>query len=594
MNRYITGLLSVITVLAAAGCQTSTTSGSDPQPDSTARSFPPPSAHADAAATAEPVAVTVVEGAKHDSLNVFPVDFGDAPLIDATHRLVPQERGLDKRPAGTKLAFATQPSGTLVLYDSTGSYGWLGELFAIASLNLASHFGPTDSKPVAQYVAGDMAPYKAVIYVGSTYGETLPVAFLDDVLAGTVPVIWLYDNIWQLANRSATFITDYGFNPWAFDISTIDTVTYKATALTRDGNNGGGIMQFNPLDAVKVTVLATAKRADGTELPWAIRAKNLTYVGEMPFSYIDFNDRYLAFCDLLFDTLAPTQKTRHRALLRIEDINPTTSPTAFRAEVDYLFANGVPFAVAVVPMYLDPQGLFNGGKSQALRWVDRPLMLAELKYAATHGGSLIMHGYSHQFGNSFNPYNGVTADDFEFFQTHVDPVTDNVIYDGPVPGDSPAWALGRINAAFAAFAAAGLAAPTVFEYPHYAGSPVDSVTISGIIGTAYHRGLYFGGDLGTVPSSPNHRLGQFFPYTVTDVYGWYVLPENIGNFEPLPYNNHPARLPADLIASAKSNLVIRDGFASFFFHPYYSLANLKAIVTGIKAAGYTFVSIDSL
>ena len=56
MNRYITGLLSVITVLAAAGCQTSTTSGSDPQPDSTARSFPPPSAHADAAATAEPVA----------------------------------------------------------------------------------------------------------------------------------------------------------------------------------------------------------------------------------------------------------------------------------------------------------------------------------------------------------------------------------------------------------------------------------------------------------------------------------------------------------------------------------------------------------
>ena len=45
---------------------------------------------------------------------------------------------------------------------------------------------------------------------------------------------------------------------------------------------------------------------------------------------------------------------------------------------------------------------------------------------------------------------------------------------------------------------------------------------------------------------------------------------------------------------AKANLVVRDGFASFYFHPFYDIAMLKQIVTGIKQAGYTFVSADDL
>jgi hypothetical protein len=34
------------------------------------------------------------------------------------------------------------------------------------------------------------------------------------------------------------------------------------------------------------------------------------------------------------------------------------------------------------------------------------------------------------------------------------------------------------------------------------------------------------------------------------------------------FNNHPPRLPADIFASADRNLVVRDGMASFFYHPY--------------------------
>jgi uncharacterized protein YdaL len=560
-----------------------------------------PSAAASSAASAsapaaQPIPVTIVGNPGQGTINPFPADLGQSPLIDPTHRLVPQVRGSDKRPAelATISEFAVVPNGALILYDTTGAYGWLGELYGIAAVTLANHFGTTASKPVANYVAGDMAKYQAVIYIGSTYDEPLPVAFLDDVLSGSVPVIWIYDNIWQLANRSTTFTTTYGYNPWAFDVSAISTVTYKGTDLTRYGANAAGIMQFSPFDATKVTTLATATRADGTTLPWAVRSANLTYIGEIPFSYIDHNDRYLAMCDLLFDALAPTAATQHRALVRLEDVSPNDDATEFRAMVDYFYKNAIPFSVATIPLYKDPLGYYNGGKAETIKWTDRKPMLTQMKYATSHGGTLILHGYTHQFGAQYNPYSGVTADDFEFFTAHVDATTNNVVYDGAVPGDSASWALGRVNSGLKELKNAGLATPVIFEYPHYAGSSVDSKAIKAVIPTANHRGLFFGGDLGLTAANPSHSIGMFFPYTVTDVYGWKIKPENLGNYEPEAYNNHPPRLSADLILTAQKNLVIRDGVASFFFHPGYPLTELQTIVTGVQAAGYKFVSISTL
>lgn len=522
-----------------------------------------------------------------ETLNTFPTFVG----------VVPQERGQDLRPPEMPppdhkaTTTTTVPTGTLVLYDKTGPYGWLGELYGIAAVTLAGHFGTVASKPVASYTVGDLAKYKAVIYVGSTYDEPLPVGFLDDVLksSGTTQVLWMYDNIWQLANRSTNFVGTYGYNPYLFDTATVTTVSYKGTDLARDPLNGGGLMTFNQLDATKVTTLATARKSTGATLPWAVRSKNLTYFTEIPFAYIGPNDRYLAFCDLLYDALAPTTAVRHRALVRLEDVSPAEDPVAFKAIVDYLYGAGVPFSVALIPTYTDPLGYYNGGKPQTLKWSDRPQMKAAITYATSRGGTLVLHGYTHQFGNKYNPYSAVSADDFEFFAAHVD-AANNVVYDGGVAGDSATYALGRVSSGLSAVATAGFAAPTIFEFPHYAGSPTDARAIRGKFGTVYHRGLYFSGGLGLNAENLTHMIGLYYPYTVTDIYGFKVLPENLGNYEPEAYNNHPPRLAADLVATAKKNLVVRDGVASFFFHPYYPLSELKAIVQGVKALGYTFVA----
>src|SRR5690349_6464078 len=86
---------------------------------------------------------------------------------------------------GNAVTGAIGTGRTLVLYDNTGPYGWLGETYAQQTVNLVSHFNAWTAHPVGLYTAGELNAYNAVIYVGSTYDEPVPVAFLDDVTAST-------------------------------------------------------------------------------------------------------------------------------------------------------------------------------------------------------------------------------------------------------------------------------------------------------------------------------------------------------------------------------------------------------------------------
>ncbi|WP_067509330.1 DUF2334 domain-containing protein [Actinoplanes sp. TFC3] len=500
-------------------------------------------------------------------------------------------------PAVTKSGKAAPGGGTaktLVLYDTTGDYGWMGEVYATQTANLASHFGSWTAAPVAGYKAGDLSSYTSIVYVGSTYDEALPPAFLDDIMRTTKPVTWVFDNIWQLTAKDPTFAATHGFTSGALDFADVSEVDYKGKKLTRDTTGKSGIMNLSVSDPSKVKTLASAVRPDGTTFPWAVQSANFTYVGEIPFTYVTHDDRYLAFADLLFDSLGDTgvSRERHRGLVRIEDVGPDSDPDELKAVADYLYSQKVPFSVAVYPRYRDPKGVQNG-KAQDYTLVNKPKVVSALKYLQQRGGTLIMHGYTHQFGAVANPYDGQSANDFEFYSAHVDSAN-NVIYDGPVPGDSAAYTTARIAASGLTFALAGLGVPSTFEPPHYAASAVDYQAINSVMGKRYDRGLYFPGVLTGAKFDYSRQFGQFFPYAVRDVYGSVVIPENIGNVEPDAFNNHPARLPADLLASAERNLVVRDGVASFFYHPYLGTDYLKTLVTGIKAQGYTFVTGDSM
>jgi uncharacterized protein YdaL len=488
---------------------------------------------------------------------------------------------------------------TLILYDSTGPWAWLGEAYAVQAGNLASHGSAYVMHPVAAYTAGEMSAYTGVIYVGSTYDEPIPVAFLDDVLAGSKPVLWMAHNIWQLTARAPSFQATYGWNWVQYDFGAATTVRYENTDLGRDPlATPSGLMITAITNPAIASAPAIATGSAAGPINWATKAKNLTYIGEIPFSYVDHGDRYLAAADLISHVSNPAMADRKRALVRIEDVGPDADPAELRAVADYLYAQKVPFTIAVYPRFENPLGAENNGVPEAANLAQKPQVVNALRYMTQRGGTILMHGYTHQFGKAINPYDGRSGNDFEFYTAHVD-ANNSVIYDGPVPGDSASWAQGRLNSASTAFALAGFAKPAIFEPPHYAASAVDYQVIQQNFGKRYDRGLYFGGycpngACGTGTPQYDKIYGQYFPYLVRDIYGSVVAPEAVGNVEPEPFNNHPARLPADLIKTANQLKVVDDGVASFFYHPYLGTGYLQQTVSGLKSAGYTFASVATV
>jgi uncharacterized protein YdaL len=536
---------------------------------------------------------------------------------------------------GTPVPGAPDPT-TLVLYDSTNTYGWLGELYGIGAGNLASHFGTITAEPVVNYQAGQVNNYTATVYLGSTYNEPLPTTFLNDVLSTTHPVIWADDNVWQLSGTEGSsadhaFISKYGWDPSSsyFDSSdNVATVSYKGQGFSRNLlNTASGILAPHITNATAVSVLAQANctsssrapvncaaiaQSSGTSFPWALRSANLTYVGEIPFSYTSETDRYVAFSDLLFAAETPAAPVLHQAIVRLEDVSPISDPTALRRYADYLSGKNIPFSVNVIPEYTDPNGFFTGGIAQTLTLAQAPAVVSALKYIQTKGGTLNQEGYTHQYSNLANPYNGVSGDDAEFFRAQCSTTqnppynfqspcqnADWVIWTGPLPGDSSAAAAARVTAGQQLFTQAGLPVPSVWVTPHYFASAADYAAIDSKVATRYDRDVFASGQLSGQPLNYSRLFGQFFPYVVHDVYGEKVLPENLGDYEPTTSNNNPPRLPSDIIHNAQVNLAVTQSVASFFFDPSADpnpsdSSPFGLTVNGIKNLGYTYVKGTSL
>jgi len=495
----------------------------------------------------------------------------------------------------------------LVLYDTSGEWASIGAIDSILTANLAGRFGPATRLPVQQYTAGTMSGYDGVVYIGSSYDEPLPTAFLDDVVGGSAPVVWVGLNLWQLDDR----LVRGGFGFTGSDVADVRTMTgvrYGGTELPRSAaGEAAPVMPVTVTDPSAVTVLGTIVAPDGTEQPWAVRSRHLTHLVESPYVDMSEGDRYLAWADVLIGAFDPEAPVRHRALVRLEDIGPLSDPKLLRASIDVLIERGVPFTMAVYPLFADPQGSHGtayGSKGvPVLRLDQRPDVVAVIRYGLDHGGTVVSHGLTHQYRTEANPYDGLSGSDFEFYRAHVDPATDNVELDGPVAEDSVDWAADRLEQALAYLVKAGIPADRVrmFEVAHYAASDAAYRAIgqvyAGLNGdrppTRFERGMYFperaDGTLDT-----GRATNQFMPYPVVDVYGHLIVPENLGNVIEVGYNNNDPRSPADIVATAKRSLVVRDGVAGFFFHPYLDAGLLAETVDGIRAAGFEFVPSTSI
>jgi len=530
----------------------------------------------------------------------------------------------------------------LILYDSTGEWGWLGDLYAQEMANLLGHF-PMDAvrEPIEQYTAGQLHDYDVTFYIGSVYDNPIPQSFFDDLSESTTPVCWLKYNLWQIAWDEAgwhdpEFAARYGFQFLGLDWSQWDRVLYKGVSLTRDATDPQlGFVEVVDPDLATVPAWALRPPYEGPEAscPYVVRGGNLWYVSDIPFSYATADDRYLAFCDLLHDIVGIDHAERHLALIRIEDVSADTDPGELRAMTDALAERGIPFQVGVVPCYRDPLMEYNTLRAGFNYTLDRtPELLEAIRYTTDHGGSIVAHGYTHQYDSTTNPDTGKTGDDYEFYRVTLD-ADENQVYEGPVPMDSAAWAQSRMTAARRALRSMELE-PVAWEVPHYMASADDFQGFADVGGLMYHRSIYFAEAGGAPVSSsrspisahlsrlrpaddpqhpaagrgrnplrgqavaastvgePVYMLGQFFPYVIQrDVYGQKLAPENLHYLEPVEEGGIQL-LPEDLLEWAEMNLVIRDGWASAYCHPDVDVRYLEQLVDGIRLLGYEFVPVS--
>jgi len=341
------------------------------------------------------------------------------------------------------------------------------------------------------------------------------------------------DNVEQLFTAQPAATSSYGWRPSGPDTLDVPQVDYGGQRLLRRTGLSEVMNRVELTPGSRATTLGVAVHADGSSYPWAVSARNLTYIGEVPFSYVDTKDRYLAAADIIERTVAPDTPNRKRALIRIEDVGPNTDPGQIRAIADLLSARGVPFSLATYPYYRDPLGAAHNGTPASFRLVDAPALVDALQYARQRGATIIMHGYSHQYESARNPYDATSGSDFEFYAAHVD--TENAVQlDGPVPADSRRWAADRLAIGRAEFIRVGLPDLGIFEFPHYTGSAASYAAVQDAFGVRYDQGTYFAGlcpagacTTEEVPG-PEGLFQQYFPYPVRDVYGSMVIPENIG------------------------------------------------------------------
>jgi uncharacterized protein YdaL len=519
----------------------------------------------------------------------------------------------------------TVPPKVLVLYDQTSGTPWdkMGFGYAIMLRNLLGHFhASVDMVPVHQYTAGAVNTYDATFYLGASYDNPLPAHFLSDAATTTRTMVWFKYNFWKLAwdpayNFTATkgieLLGLQGLNAQPSSTNPqpgfYDTVRYKGLSFVKhyQYDAGRNVVNADPdigwvriADATKAQSVVTVQNPKiNRSAPYISRSGNFWYVADIPFSFIGPRDRYLVFSDLLHDMLGVNHAFYHKAMVRLEDVGAMVSVQAMKTLSDYMASKTIPFSVAVIPRYVDALGAYNNGTPQEVNLSQATGLRNALNYARSKGAEMVMHGFTHQYGKMRNPHTGVSGDDFEFW---------DIVDNKPVPEDSTAWVRGRLSEGLADMRAWGFN-PVAWEAPHYHTSATAARTAPQLFPKTYQRVVYFTADKPDffATTGKDFAMGQFFPYQIyQDYYGQRVLPENLGNIEydirtidPTSFYNYT---PEDIILNAKYAKTIRDGVASFFFHPFWlepevgtpGFEDFKKTLEGISALGFTWVAPSKL
>lgn len=541
-----------------------------------------------------------------------------------------------------------------IYYDQgpSGANYWMGRTYSIFLQNLLGHWPELQQviTPIEKYTQGDIEKCASSIYIGSYFENAIPQAFYEDFLKTKRNVAWLGYSIWKLGpqNLKTAFNAEYkGLT--VLDTKNLDpkgyptyykNIEYKGETFFKfgDWDRANPSVFLAPFEQVSLKVdkpteiiSQSVHSFTNEKLPYILRNKNKFYVADVPFSFMHESDRYLVFADLLYDILdkKPQQKKKI-AFLRLEDVHSYVSLPFLYDFLKVADREKINYSISIIPIFFDPLNRYERPPDEEFSTIDRKVEFVEwLKEAVSKGAGIIWHGVTHQHGRAKNPHDGASASDFEFW---------DAINNTFIPEDSSDWVINRLFDGVDVLNKLNLKS-NVWLTPHYQASPLDYIIFARLFEWNVGRVIYYNSTAENVPDLANKGIyqlvntdivaqakrlkafepvkiniefdrwnGQIFPWPIYgDFYGQRLIPENLGNSQPF-VNAHVIRPRSvyEMVADAKRNLVLRDAWASFFYHPFLldsyeqggrgiypgDTSELEYLIQEIKKLGYEFISLD--
>lgn len=310
-------------------------------------------------------------------------------------------------------------------------------------------------------------------------------------------------------------------------------------------------------------------REDGRSYPVMVGKKGSYYYG---FDNMDSSQATL-FAEALHEVFKIEHEELHPGYIRLEDVHPLTDPLPFEEIAVMLKEKNIPYMVAVIPIYINP---LTGKRTT---FADSPKLLKVLKQIQKDGGSIVLHGYTHQYRAS------ETGEGFEFWDVE----NNSPIYfpeyekfklkelkDFPAREEYESYISElkehereytetKINKGIEELAKYGLY-PLAFEAPHYTMSQYGYEIVS----------EYFSAYVGQVQlSDKNWGIMSDSPYITSPsfLHGMTLLPETMGYIEPA--DEYAVQKMMDNTGRIK---MARDGIVSAFYHPYLGSEKFRELL----------------
>ncbi|EGT2232755.1 TPA: DUF2334 domain-containing protein [Clostridioides difficile] len=286
--------------------------------------------------------------------------------------------------------------------------------------------------------------------------------------------------------------------------------------------------------------------------PYIINDKNLFYVSKLDLDGVLF---YI-FCDSLNDIFNIKTFDKGRIFVRIEDVHAFREPKNLVEIADYLSSKNIPFTIALIPAYVNPKN------HKVITLSESPEIVKAIKYMQDKGGTVILHGYTHQYKKE-----EVSGEGYEFWDGKKDE---------PLKENMKIFVKDRVLNGLRVCIENGIY-PLAFEAPHYAMESEGYKELK----------KYFSTYMGQHQNNDKKFSTNTYPYIIRDTEEFNIfIPENLGYIDP------EDKFTFQNIKENLDKLSIVRGFSGgFFFHSYLSIEYLKNTIEYLEKQNIEFMNL---